>query len=160
MPETTDDGGTPEPKTFTQAEVDAIRNEGKAEGQKESHSHFQSIFDKETAKIRADSNKENGELVTSIREMRAANLANLPEAERDSAMIREMYDERNKPAPAAPVSPTPDVPSTVSQGASQQDLQDSINKSLTALGLDASKIDWGDGSDPDKSMTTFTYVVF
>ncbi len=155
MPDDKPDGENTEPKTFTQEEVDAIREEGRATGQKESHSHFQSVFDKELAKVKTDSQEENGRLNTSIREMRSANLAALPEGERDSAMIREMYEERNKPAPAVTVSDKPDLPGTSIQGDSQQAMQDAINTSLKDLGLDTSKINWGTGNDAGANMKTF-----
>ncbi len=154
MPEDTS-GENTEPKTFTQEEVDAIRAEGVATGQKESHSHFQSVFDKEIAKVKTESLEESGRLNTSIREMRAASLENLPEGERSLAMIKEMYEEHLKPAPASSASDKLDLPGPPNQGDSQQAMQNAINESLKDLGLDTSKINWGEGNDPAASMKTF-----
>ncbi len=149
------DGENTEPKTFTQEEVDAIRLEGKAEGQKESHSHFQSVFDKQIAEIRTESTKDTDTLTASIRELRAANLAALPEGERNSAMIKDMYEDHLKPAPVSNVSDKPVIPSAPVPGDSQQAMQTAINESLKELGLDTSKINWGEGNDPSASMKTF-----
>ncbi len=148
-------GENDEPKTFTQEEVDAIRLEGRAEGKTESHSHFQSVFDKEVAKMRTESTKDTDSLNASIREMRAANLAALPEGERNSAMIKDMYEDYLKPAQVSTVPDKTDISSTPSQGDSQDAMQASINASLKELGLDSSKIEWGNSEDGGANMKTF-----
>ncbi len=148
-------GENDEPKTFTQEEVDAIRIEGKAEGKSESHSHFQSVFDREVAKMRTESVKDTDSLNASIREMRAANLAALPEGERNSAMIKDMYEDYLKPAPVSTVLDKSDMPGAPSQGDSQDAMQASINASLKELGMDPSKIEWGNSEDGNANMKTF-----
>ncbi len=105
--------------------------------------------------MKVESGKEADTLNTSIRELRAASLENLPEGERNTAMIKEMYEEHLKPAPASSASDKLDIPSTPIQGDSQQAMQDAINTSLKELGLDTSKINWGEGNDPAASMKTF-----
>lgn len=154
-----EDSGTPESKSYTAEELTALLAEatetGKKSGQQESWSHFQGVADKEINRVRTEEGAKNKTLEESVVSMRKAHLESLPESERDSAMIREMYEERGKPAPAALVSDKPDVQGAPEGSYTEEALQTSINKSLTDLGLDVSKVDWGKGQNAADSMNTF-----
>ncbi len=158
MPEDKD-GGTPETKSYTAEEITKLLADatetGKKDGQNASWQHFQGVADKAVAEIRKTAGAENASQAETIAKMRTEHLESLPDGERDSAMIREMYAERNKPAPAAPASDNPGVQNAPVGSSNEEALQASINKSLEGLGIDTSKVDWGKGKDPAASMDTF-----
>ncbi len=156
MPDT-QDGGTPEEKTYSEAEVTALRESAKKEGQTESWRHFQSEADKQIAKARSEAGTRETELTGQINTLKSSHLESLPAEERRNAMVEELYKERfeSKPASGTPGAQvqTPDPEPDPAQYAAE--MQGQIKVALKDLGIDPDKVDWGEGKSPGDSLKTF-----
>ncbi len=152
-----EDGGTPEPKTYSEEEMATAIEGAKKAGATDSHSHWQSIADKAIATAKADGTARESELTNTIETMRTAHIESLPESERQSAMIEELYKDRHeeKPSGPAPESKTIIEEPAFDEPKYAKDMQDQIGVVLKDLGLDPSKINWGDGKDSQETLKTF-----
>ncbi len=156
MPEDKD-GGTPDPKTYSEEEMAAAIDGAKKEGATESYTHFQSVADKEISKARNESVAHSSELTKTIETLKADAISNLPESERMGAMVEELYKERHgeQSSSQSPDSKTTKDDSKFDQAGYQEDMQKSIGTAIESLGLDPKKLDWGTGQSGTDAMKTF-----
>ena len=151
-----EDGENTEPKTYSEDEMTEAISKSEKEGAAKSWSHFQSIADKEIAKERAEHGTRESELTKTIDTMKADAIGNLPESERLGAMVEELYKDRHGEKSS---SPAPDSKSTsdteVDQASYAKEMQEQIGGALKELGLDPTKVNWGDGKDGKESLKTF-----
>jgi len=150
------DGGTPDPKTYSEEEMATAIAGAKKEGATESYTHFQSVADKEIAKERTSRGVRESELTKTIETLKADVISNLPESERLGAMVEEMYKDRHGEKSS---SQEPDKESTKDQEFDQagyaKEMQEAIGTALEGLGLDPKKVNWGDGQNSADAMKTF-----
>ena len=157
-----ENGGTPSegestPPTTGMSDADvAVKvEEARKEGQTESWKHFQSEADKQIATERT----KNTGLEKQIQELKRTQIDNLPEDERNTAMLKEVYnrlhEESGKEGEVKPqTQPEPTLPA--SDSAQRTESRTAMSKLLEAEGFDSTKIDWGDGADtPEDSVKRF-----
>lgn len=161
MPEDKD-GGTSDPKTYSEDEVktlvEAATETANKEGATKSWSHFQGVADKQISDAKNEGTAREAELTNTINTMKAAHIESLPESERTAAMVEELYKDRagvNKPSAPAPDSKTTVKESQVSNGDYEKQMQATIGGHLKELGLDPAKVSWGEGLSGDESLKTF-----
>ncbi len=151
------DGGTPEPKTYSEDEVKVLVEAAGKEGSTKSWNHFQGVADKQIAQAKSEGTVREAELTSTINTMKAAHIESLPEDQRTAAMVEELYKDR---AGAISSAPAPDSKATVkessvSDGDYEKQMRATIGTNLKELGLDPDKVDWGDGKDSSESLKTF-----
>lgn len=152
------DGGTPDPKTYSEEEVATLKEEAKKEGASGSWSHFQSEADKQIAAFKNEGSAREAELTKTINSMKATQIETLPVEERTRAMVEELYKDRvgasQSSAPAPDSKATNDASEVSTEDYSKQ-MQKNIGSALTDMGLDPDKINWGEGQDGQAALKTF-----
>ncbi len=151
------DGGTSDPKTYSEDEMAAAIAGAKKEGSTESWTHFQGVADKQIATAKFDGTAREAELTKTINSMKADHIQSLPEDQRQAAMVEEMYKDRGgaNSSSQAPDNKTTVIESKVSSGDVEKQMRETIGVNLKELGLDPGKIDWGDGKNSEDSLKIF-----
>lgn len=147
------DGGTPEPKTYSEDEMAAAVAAAKKEGASESYGHFQSIADKRIA----EAENRNVELTKTISDMKEEHLKTLSPEDRRDAMIEELYKERHgvQPSSQPPDKSTVNDAPPAASGNTEDEMRKTIGTALESMGLDPSKVSWGDGKDSQADLKIF-----
>ena len=149
------DGGTPEPKSYNEEEVKALIDAANKEGAVKSWTHFQGVADKQIAEAKSEGSAREAELTGTINSMKAAHIESLPEDQQTAAMVKELYKDQ---AGAKTSAPAPDSKVTIREsevGDSEKQLQEAIGNHLKDLGLDPSKVSWGNSQDGNENLKTF-----
>lgn len=151
------DGGTPEPKSYSEDEVKALVDAANKEGSAKSWTHFQGVADKQIAEAKTVGTAREAELTGTIDSMKAAHIAGLPEEQRTAAMVEELYKDKvgGKSSTSAPDSKTTVKESGVNSGDYEKQMRATIGGHLKEMGLDPDKVNWGDGKSGDESLKTF-----
>lgn len=134
------------PKTFTQDEFDAAVKDADekatAKATSDSYRKHQSAID--TAKASSDKAEEE------LNKVKREAIKNLPEAERQAAMLEDVFEKLNNPAPKAGAKGEDDLkpaPVVDSPESAQAEAQKKLREIAKAKGLDPDKLDF---SDPEK----------
>ncbi|KKN77071.1 hypothetical protein LCGC14_0364100 [marine sediment metagenome] len=149
-----EDGGTPEPKTFSEDQVAELVAVGKKEGASESWRHFQSEADKQISAAKNEGSTREAELAKTIDTMKAAQIETLPVEERTRAMVEELYKDRGgvkSSSPAPDSKATNDSPGVSNEEAEKQ-VRETIGNHLKEMGLDPSKVNWGTSLDGNENL--------
>lgn len=149
------DGGTPEPKTYSEEEMTAAITGAKKEGASDSYSHFQSVADKQVADAKSTGSARESELTETIRTLKAAHLETLSPEERQTAMIEELYKDRVGDKPSAPAPDSPAAKDAPAASGNEDDMRKAIGTALESYGLDPGKVNWGDGKNGAADLKSF-----
>lgn len=149
------DGANAEPRTYSEEEMTEAIVGAKKEGATDSYSHFQSIADKQVADAKTAGDTQASELNKTIDTLRAAHLETLSPEERTAAMIEELYKDRGGAPASAPAPDKSTVKDAPAGSGSEDDMRKAIGTAIDGMGLDSSKINWGDGKDGAADIKTF-----
>ncbi len=147
-----------EPTTFSQEDVDKQVEAAKKEGQTDAYRHWQGVADKAIAATREEESAKSSTLSAELSKLKADALEKMEPADRQNAMIEELYADRNKPAPAATKSTSKDDQASAEEKTAKE-AQDTVNESIKtamkAAGIDPDKVDMADNLQGPEALEKF-----
>ncbi len=147
-----------ESTTFTQEDVDKLVEAGKKEGQTESYRHWQGMADKAIAATREEESAKSSDLAEEVKKLKSDALGKMEPDDRRNAMIEEMYEDRNKPAPVKTES-TSKADQSSTEEKTAKEAQDAVNVSIKtamrAAGIDPEKVDMADNLQGPEALEKF-----
>ena len=145
-----------EPKTYTQEEVDTLKEASHKEGQTTSHKHWQSVADRAIAANLQEGSDKLSSVTKELEEMKTKSLEGMSSEDRNTAMIEEMYRKQNAP-PVTKETPTQTPNQEDNQGSDDEAKQrnQAILDAAKAAGVDPEKINLAMDMSGPEALTAF-----